>query len=291
MAVPFAIRVVPDIDPFALPAGVLLPGLDLAAFRHEAALLAPDHVDFAAGTLLLAVRSFLLRLGGRTILIDTCVGEGKPRPRRPDWHDRRGTGYPAALAAAGVRPEEVDFVLCTHLHADHVGWNTKAEGGRWVPTFPNARYLASAAEIAHWDARDRAEPGLHSHGAFADSVRPLIEAGRLDAVADGFEPVPGAAIRPLPGHSPGQVGLALRGNPGAVFCGDAIHSPVQVLHPGLSSAFCSDPAEAAATRRALLDEAAETGTLLLPAHVRGRPALRVRRAGTGFRPDFVELSP
>ena len=278
-----------DIDPFVLPASLLLPGRDLNELRAEAALLSPHHVDFDAQALLISVHSFLLRVNGLVILIDTCVGECKPRPNRADWDNRQATDYLTRLAGVGIRPEEVDIVLCTHLHADHVGWNTRLEDGRWIPTFPNARYVMGQDELAHWQAQEAATPGVHNHGAFADSVLPVIEAGLAEPVTDGFSLSRGMQIVPLRGHSPGQIGLSLksRDDGQAVFCGDAIHSPVQVFRPDWSSAFCHDPAQAAATRRDLLDRAAEENLLLLPAHTRNAHGFRIRRDGDGYRPVMV----
>lgn len=278
-----------DLDPFALPLGLLFPGAEIEAIRDAEPWLAPHHVDFAAGNVLLGVQSHLLRVGGLTILIDACVGEHKPRPRRADWHDRAATGYLARLAASGVRAEDVDLVLCTHLHADHVGWNTRMENGTWVPTFPRARYLASRGELDHWAAAEAAEPGVHNHGAWTDSIAPIIEAGRMEAMDDGASLGPGLSLMPLPGHSPGQVGLCLRHAEGrAIFCGDAIHSPAQLRRPDWCSAFCADRDQAAATRIALLEDAHADGALILPAHLRGPLALRAAPAGeAGWRPDFV----
>ncbi|MFY0634321.1 MAG: MBL fold metallo-hydrolase [Vannielia sp.] len=286
------IEKVTDFDPFVLPASVLLPGHDLKAMQGEAASLEPLHVDFEADNLLLSLHSFLLRVGGLTILIDSCVGEHKHRPRRADWHDRRETGYLERLARAGVAPEDVDVVMCTHLHADHVGWNTRLENGRWVPTFPRARYLVGEAELAHWLAEESAHPGTHNHGAFTDSVEPLLEAGLVERVSEGFSLGNGLNIFSCAGHSPGQIGLDLDGGSAgrARFCGDALHSPVHVFRPEWSTAFCHAPEEAASTRRALISEAAEGGTLLLPAHLRGSMAMTITRDGgspSGYRPEYL----
>lgn len=275
-----------DMDTFVLPFDLIMPGRDPMELLPYADLLSPDHVDFAGGNLLLSLHSFLLRIGGLTILIDTCVGEHKPRPRRADWNERTGSGYLTRLAAAGVAPEDVDIVMCTHLHADHVGWNTRLEGGRWVPTFPKARYLIGAAELAHWQAEEARAPGAANHGSYVDSVLPVIEAGQMERVEDGFSLGRSMTITGLAGHAPGQIGLDLDcGSSGHVhFCGDAFHSPVQVYRPDWSSRFCHDPAMAAALRTRLLAEAAEDDTLLLPAHLRNAFGMRVRRDGEGFRP-------
>jgi glyoxylase-like metal-dependent hydrolase (beta-lactamase superfamily II) len=279
-----------DLDPFALPLGFLFPGAKLEMLRGEEAMLAPHHLDFGTGNILLGVHSYLLQVGGRNILIDTCIGEHKQRPRRADWHQRANTPFIAGLSKHGLTPDNIDVVLCTHLHADHAGWNTKLVSGRWVPTFANARYLMGRSEALHWAQLEQDEPGKHNHGIYGDSVLPIIEAGLADYVDDGFELAPGLTIRSLPGHSPGQVGLCLCCPTGekAFFCGDAVHSPVQVIRPDWTSAFCADKPQAIRTRTDLLEEAADRGTILLPAHLRHAGGMRIRRLADGrFRPDFL----
>ena len=139
-------------------------------------MLADQHIDFTAGKVLLVIQSHLVRFAGRTILIDACVGEHKSRPLRPDWNLRTGTQYLANLAAAGCTPEDIDIVMCTHLHADHLGWNTRLELGRWVPTFPNARYVMTQREIDQ-RAQDAAQSPQANHGSYQDSVLPVLDAG------------------------------------------------------------------------------------------------------------------
>lgn len=285
---PASVSRIIDLDPFVLPLAGLLPAASLDDLADARAVLAGMHLDYETATLNLAVQSHLLRIGGRTILIDTCIGEDKPRPRRADWHERRQTGYLARLAAAGCRLEDIDMVMCTHLHADHVGWNTRLDNGRWVPTFPKARYLIGCTELAFW-TEAAARPAEHplNHGSFADSVLPVIEAGAAEMVDDGVQVMPGVSIAPLPGHTPGHIGLEVKlpGQPALVFSGDALHSPAQVFQPGWSSAFCTDPAVATASRIGLLDRAAETDTVLIPAHLRGE-GMRISRLGSRFRPRF-----
>jgi glyoxylase-like metal-dependent hydrolase (beta-lactamase superfamily II) len=278
-----------DLDPFRLPIGFLMPAADIEALRPHRALLEPHHVDFTSGEVLLGLHSLLLRAGGMTILIDACVGEHKPRPRRADWHERTGSGYLQRLERAGVSPGEVDIVLCTHLHADHVGWNTRLENGRWVPTFPNARYLIGRAELAHWQAEEERDSGRHNHGSYADSVLPVIEAGLVETVDDGFDVGRGARLIGLPGHSPGQIGLCLDcgGSSQAIFCGDVVQTPVQVICPDWSSQFCSDKKLAERTRVELFERAIETDSLVIPAHLRGALAMRVARDDVGYLPEFI----
>jgi glyoxylase-like metal-dependent hydrolase (beta-lactamase superfamily II) len=276
-----------DIDPFALPLNFLFPDGAIEALAPQTTLLEGPHIDFAAATVLLAVQSHLVRIGGKTILIDACVGEHKPRPARPDWNERSATGYLGNLAAAGCTPADIDVVMCTHLHADHVGWNTTLESGRWVPTFPNARYVMSERE-----ARFRAEQASVSqtadHGSFRDSVLPILEAGLATMADEGDEIAEGTRIVALPGHAPGQIGIEMTaGSTRLMFCGDAVHSPAQVICLEWSSRFCHDPQLAQKTRRALLERCAGDDFLLLPAHLRAG-AMRISDHPDGFRPAFVD---
>jgi glyoxylase-like metal-dependent hydrolase (beta-lactamase superfamily II) len=275
-----------DIDPFALPLNFLFPDarLELLAPAREA--LDGRHLDWASSAVLLAVQGHLVRFAGKTILIDTCVGEHKPRPARPEWHQRKATGYIARLAACGCTPDDVDIVMCTHLHADHVGWNTRLESGQWVPTFAKARYLMSQTEIDYRAGQAAARPEA-DHGSFKDSVLPVIERGMVDTVLAGDHILDGGRILALPGHAPGQVGLEIAAGKGEqlLFCGDAIHSPLQVLQPDWSSALCHDRELATATRRTLLERAAAEGLRFVPNHLRG-PSMHVHEKNGHFTPSF-----
>ena len=275
-----------DLDPFALPLTFLFPNATIEALAPERDTLAGTHVDWPNAAILLAVQSHLIRFAGKMILIDACVGEHKPRPVRPEWHQRKATSYLARLAAAGCTPDDVDIVMCTHLHADHVGWNTRLESGHWVPTFKKARYLMNQIEIDYRAGEAAARPEA-DHGSFKDSVLPVIERGLFKAVAAGDEIVDGGRILALPGHAPGQIGLELAAdtNERLVFCGDAIHSPVQVFQPGWSSAFCHNSALAITTRRALLERAAAENLRLLPGHLRVG-SMHVHEKGGRFVPAF-----
>jgi len=276
-----------DLDPFALPLEFLFPGATLEALLPEARALAHTHIDFENGTVLLAVQSHLIRFAGKTILVDTCVGEHKERPTRPDWHRRAHTQYLANLKAAGCAADDIDFVMCTHLHADHVGWNTRLDSGRWVPTFANARYLMSQTEIDFRAEEVAASPKV-GHGNYQDSVLPVLQHDRVTTVAAEDEIVDGATIRALPGHAPGQVGLELAAGKDehVLFCGDAIHSPVQIFHPHWSSAFCHNPLQAIHTRLGLIERAVTENLRLIPSHLRGG-SMRIRVHGSGFRPLLV----
>ena len=274
-----------DLPRFEIPLTTLFPGSDPERLAPDMAWLSPDFVD--GGLVRLVIRSWLLQLNGRTILIDACVGDHKERPARPEWHRRSDGTWLSALAACGLAPQDIDIVFCTHLHADHVGWNTRLEDGRWVPTFPNARYITSRTEFEFWQNEVARQDGPVGHGSFEDSVLPVMEAGRMDLVDDGWQLTDGLVLRPSPGHTPGHMSLDLaRGGGRGVFCGDAIHSPVQILVPEWSSAFCSDPARARATRLSLLEDLAGTDTLLVPMHFGGAGRCRVGHDGRAFTPLF-----
>ena len=283
------VDVLVDIDRFQLPITQFLPEAEPGLVESARPLLEPDHVDLERGLLILAIQTFVLHAAGRTILVDTCVGEGKERPLLPEFHRRHQSGFLERLAQAGLQPESVDLVFCTHLHVDHVGWNTRLLDGRWVPTFAHASYLVGRRELGYWqDQRRRPDGDALQLGGFEDSVLPILEAGRVELVDDGYELGPGLSLGPLPGHTPGQMGVRVDGAVRALFCADAIHSPLQVLDPGLSTAVCVDREQARQVRRALLEEAAEEGRLVVPAHFRGTRCMHIRRTAIGFTPCFTD---
>ncbi len=264
----------------------LLPDAPPDLIAANADWLKPRFVDPADGRLILAFQSFVLRTGRHTILVDTCVGNDKERPLRPHWN-RQQRPFLDRMRALGVAPEAIDFVFCTHLHADHVGWNTKLENGRWVPTFPNARYIFAKREYEHWEKEYRASVAAGgeplNQGSFADSVLPVVEAKRAVFVASDHEIESGVHLAPAYGHTPGNCVLHAKSNGAhAVFIGDVMHTVAQFANPGLSSRFCSDPAESARTRVALVERHAETDTVVLACHFPTPVAGRIRRRGGGF---------
>jgi glyoxylase-like metal-dependent hydrolase (beta-lactamase superfamily II) len=245
--------------------------------------LEPRFLDPATRKLVFAIQSYVVRTPQHTILIDSCVGEHKERSYSPDWHMRSGTRYLAGLAAAGIAPEEVDVVMCTHLHPDHVGWNTQLVDGRWVPTFARARYVFAATEYDFWRAKSAKDPRKYDDGAFADSVLPVVEAGRADIVADDHAVDDRLRIEPAPGHTPGHSCIRLASPGGeALFTGDMMHSVLQLTFPDLASAACFDKPLAAATRRAFLDSVCDRDVLVLPGHFPSPSAGRVVADGDTF---------
>jgi len=269
------------------------PDWDPAVVQEHGAWLAPEHYDPGSGRLKLSVHSWLLSVGGKRILIDTCVGNHKPRPLRPFWH-MMDTPYLARLEAAGARPEQIDMVMCSHLHVDHIGWNTRLENGRWVPTFPNARYVFSKADYEHYLAIDHdPEKGPANQGSFRDSILPVVEAGLAQMVSGASTLNESLAldehlsVEPAPGHTPGTIAIkfASRGEK-ALFCGDILHHALQVYRPEWNSFACADAANARASRRKALEHCAG-GALLMPVHFGAPFACRIESRGQGFVPRFA----
>jgi glyoxylase-like metal-dependent hydrolase (beta-lactamase superfamily II) len=254
-------------------------------FEQELDWLAPHFWDVEAKTYRRAIQSYVVRTPHHVVLVDSCVGHMKERPSTPGWHRLEST-WLDQLTALGVRPEQVDYVLCTHLHADHVGWNTRLVGGRWVPTFPNAKYVIHRDELGYWERQGDANEGPGSEdGCFADSVLPVIEAGQAVLVGDDFAIDDTFTLLPTPGHSPGHVCIDLRaGDRRAVISGDVLHHPIQVALPEWNSRFCVDPDLSRATRRKFVDDHADTDALILAAHFATPTAGRI--VGNGARCKF-----
>ena len=228
--------------------------------------------------------SYLVRTPHHTILVDACGGNDEDRNR--PLFDHAETTWLDTLAAAGCRPEQIDFVLCTHLHVDHVGWNTRLVDGRWVPTFPNAKYLFARTKLDHWLAEAEAT-GLSRTGDYvSDSVIPVLEAKREVLVETDHAIEDGVWLEPLPGHTPGQFGVHLKsGDAEAVISGDMMHHLIQCHLPHWSTNFCTDQDAARQTRLAFLERYAETGTQIATAHFPSPSVGSIERAGEtyGFR--------
>ena len=279
-------RVVESEGAFA-PASMLMPGFDPAVLAAAQAdnWLRPQFLT-ADDSLVMSFQSFVIRTGRLTVLVDGCVGNDKERPNRESWHRRQSSAYLDQLGALGLSPADIDVVLCTHLHADHVGWNTVLKDGRWVPTFPRARYLFSRTEYDFWERAHRealaAGGPPTNHGSFADSVLPVMEAGRAELVGDGHEVCAGLRIDAAPGHTPGNSVIAVNsGGKRALLTGDVIHTPVQVAVTQWSSRFCEDAAQSAECREGLLRHACDSGTLLFASHFPSPTAGVVESAGGG----------
>jgi glyoxylase-like metal-dependent hydrolase (beta-lactamase superfamily II) len=231
------------------------------------------------------MQTWILRSGGRTVLLDACVGNDKDRPDVPSWSHLR-TAFLGHLAAAGVTPQSVDVVVNTHLHADHVGWNTRLADGAWVPTFPNAQYLMPAEDLDFWDpARGGTTVmGPGAHGVWADSIAPVIAAGQVTAWSGSHRIDDALTLEAAPGHTPGASILRLvSGDDEVLFVGDTLHTPAQVQDVHTSSCFDEDPVQAHRTRARVFAEAAQRNLLMIPAHFAGHGGFRVEASGDDFR--------
>ena len=230
------------------------------------------------GRLIASIHAFVIESGGQVIVVDTCVGNDKPRDVK-NWNMRKGK-FLEDMAEAGFPRERVTNVLCTHLHVDHVGWNTMLRDGKWVPTFPNARYLIGRKEYEYWskadDERDRAIQN--------DSVRPILEAGLADLVESDHRITPDVFLEPTPGHTPGHVSVRISSKgEEAVITGDLMHHPVQCAEPGWASNFDVDANAARNTRRGFLEKYRDGKTLVLGTHFATPTGGRLVRGDTAFR--------
>jgi glyoxylase-like metal-dependent hydrolase (beta-lactamase superfamily II) len=270
-----------------LPALDLLPGLtpDLLG-EHRSWMREAGALD-ESDVLILCFQSYIVRTPHHTILVDSCIGNDKPRPLRPKWNMKTDDTYLRALAASGFSVGDIDFVMCTHLHVDHVGWNTRLENGRWLPTFPNARYVFGKSEFDYWteqNAKTAVPP-------FVDSVLPIVEANKAEIARNDHQIGDHVRILPTPGHTPGHVAFTFgRGKDDAVFSGDLMHSPLQTRYPELSAKFDVDPAQAAVTRRNFLERYCDTDTLCCTAHFPSPSTGKIRRRGNGFSCEAVAAS-
>lgn len=270
-------------------------GTPASGWRDHADLLVPDFFDPDTDQWRIAVQSWVIEVDGLTVVVDTGVGNDRQRPQTPAL-DHLNTGFLTALQSAGVDRNAVDVVVNTHIHSDHVGWNTLLENDAWVPTFPNARYVAPAADYRHF-APDgpaaRQSPRTEQEATrqrgdqlvFADSVLPVAEAGQLIGWSDDYQISESLRLRPAPGHTPGSSVLWLDAGQPAVFVGDLTHSPLQLCRPADPCAFDMDAGAAAATRRRIFTEAADAHAAVIPAHYPGRGGATIRAVADRFEID------
>ena len=249
--------------------------------EREAHWLLPQWAD-ADGLWEMVVQSFIVVADGRVIVVDPCVGNGRSLPRFALF-DRLDTPFIERFESTGIRPDEVDGVFCTHLHSDHCGWNTTLRDGRFVPTFPKARYFMPEREVERWDPRRTGHRAVAANaGVFEASVLPVLEAGLAELIGDGAAISPSLTARTAAGHTAGHTALQLRSaGAEAWFTGDAFHHPLELLHPELDAGTCEDFAATLATRRRLLDHAVATGALIVPAHFAAPHAGYLRRGTEG----------
>ena len=257
------------------------PSLGRDVLEENLSWLRPTYID-PAGKVVLCFQSFLVETPHHKILVDSCVGNHKPRPTRPFWHNQASQRWEKGLAATGVGYDDIDYVMCTHLHIDHVGWNTRLDNGRWVPTFPKARYLFAERELAYWTQEHTKDP--MSLPWITDSVLPIVAAGRAEPVKSDHRLNELVALIPTPGHTIDhysvRVGLPQRD---AVITGDMIHSPLQARYPELGMRADYDSKQAGESRRHLFAGVCDTPTQLCVVHFPAPSIGRLTRWGDGFK--------
>jgi glyoxylase-like metal-dependent hydrolase (beta-lactamase superfamily II) len=283
-------RVVEWRGPIA-PGPEVFPDAPEPVWQRHADWLVPDFWDPRTTFFKANMQTWVLRSEGQVILVDTGLGDDKERPYAAPWAHLR-TGFLERLAAAGVQPEDVDIVVNTHVHADHVGWNTQLVDGHWVPTFPRARYLIPEADFTFWNPLNghskRGSLGginaaLGNQNMFEDSVWPVHEHGQADLWEESHRIDGNLELEAMPGHTPGTSMLSLRsGSERALFVGDLLHSPLQFVEPHAEVCLSEDAPAAVRQRNRMLERAAETRALVLPAHLPGPGAAEVRREGATF---------
>ncbi len=233
------------------------------AFVQQFKWLQP-HFATADGKMILSFQAFVLRSRGKTFMIDTCIGND--RQREFDVFTNMQTSFLADLNTAGFPAEQIDGVLCTHLHFDHVGWNTRKEGDRWVPTFPQARYYFGREEYAHWQHL-RETGGYHHVDHLLDSVDPIVQAGLADFIDPDFQLTDEVSLIPTPGHTPGHVSVLIRSaGQQAIITGDMMHHPIQLAVPATHGRFDMDAERGAQTRVDFVNRYTDTPTLIIGSH-------------------------
>ena len=258
------------------------PTLGKELLEENLSWMKPDYIDPVSGQLNLCIQSYIVRTPRHTILIDSCVGNHKDRPTHPFWSKMTSDRYEKGLAAAGFGVGDIDYVLCTHLHVDHVGWNTRLENGRWVPTFPKAKYVFADRELAFWTEKEKTDPGKQPW--IVDSVLPIVAANRQEVVTSHHALSDIVTLIPTPGHTIDHYSVRI-GKPGAdaVIGGDMIHSPIQARYPDLCMRADYDRALGGVSRRELFGELCDTPTMLCTGHFPGTSKGLLTRWGDGFR--------
>lgn len=235
------------------------------------------HFATEEGRLRMSVHSLVVETPTQRIVVDTCLGNDKQGRGVPTWNNLN-TPFLQTMTDAGFPPESIDVVLCTHLHVDHVGWNTRLQDGQWMPTFPNARYIFGKTEYEHW--ADHSDTPEHK-AVFEDSVRPIADAGRADLVASDHRLNDEVSLIPTPGHSPGHMSVHIVSDgEEALLTGDVAHHPCQMAHLDWSSTADSDPVRSIVSRRELFSRFADTPTLVIGGHY--NPG-HLKRDGDAFR--------
>jgi glyoxylase-like metal-dependent hydrolase (beta-lactamase superfamily II) len=277
-------RVVEQEGPF-FDVFQFFPKLTKEQFAEDASWLKPRYIS-ADNKVNLCIQSYIVRTPHHNILIDTCVGNHKPRPTRPFWHMMKSDQYEKSLAATGLTVNDIDFVMCTHLHTDHVGWNTRLENGRWVPTFPKAKYLFADRELAFWTEREKEDATRCPW--VTDSVLPIVEAKRAELVKSDHMLNDLVQLIPTPGHTIDHYSVQVgKAGQDAVITGDMIHSPLQARYPEMGMFVDYDSTQSGRSRRDLFGKLCDSATVLCTAHFPSPSTGRVRRWGDGFKIEDI----
>ena len=216
------------------------------------------------GKMVISFQCFVMRTPDHCIMLDTCIGAD--RQREFDIFTNMQTSFLDDLAHAGFKPEDIDIVLCTHLHFDHVGWNTRLVDGKWMPTFPNARYLFGKSEFEHWKMLEETK-GYHDLNHMYDAVMPVVEAGLVDLIGPDHRPCPEITLMPTPGHTPGHVSIVIESKgKKAIITGDLMHCPIQVAEPKRIVRFDMNQEQGAKTRQEFVDRLSNQDVLVLGSH-------------------------
>jgi len=233
------------------------------------------------GKFILSFQCFVMRTPDHQIMLDTCIGAD--RDREFDIFTNMQTDFLEDLSTAGFDRNEIDLVLCTHLHFDHVGWNTNLVDGKWVPTFPKARYLFGRQEFEHWKMLEKTK-GYHDLNHMYDAVMPVVEAGLVDLIEHDHKPCPEITLRPTPGHTPGHVSINIESQgQKAIITGDMMHCPIQLEEPGRVIRFDMDPEQGGKTRQEFVDDFANSDVLVIGTHFSHPTAGYVVQDGNGTR--------
>jgi glyoxylase-like metal-dependent hydrolase (beta-lactamase superfamily II) len=253
---------------------------ETAEFVRRFGWLQP-HFATAAGLMKISFQAFVLRSRGKNVMIDTCIGAD--RKREYEVFCNLKTTFLEDLAVAGFPADRIDAVLCTHLHFDHVGWNTRLVEGRWVPTFPQARYLFGRQEFEHW-VHLRSTGGYHDVEHLHDAVDPVVAAGLVDYITSDYQITDEVSLFPTPGHTPGHVSVLIRSRgEEAVITGDLMHHPIQLVDPMRPGNFDMDKPQGGLTRQAFAERFGDSKTLIIGSHFCDPSAGWIVRDGAGWK--------
>jgi glyoxylase-like metal-dependent hydrolase (beta-lactamase superfamily II) len=256
-----------------------MPALTAERLAENRGWLQPTALD-SEDRMVLCFQSYIVRTPRHVVLVDSCIGNEKTRMDTPIFHQRKDESWMRGLAEWGLTVEDIDFVMCTHLHVDHVGWNTRMEDGRWVPTFPNARYLFSRKELDFWLAEHARSP----ISCIEDSVIPIVEAKLCDLITSDHVVDDHIRLLPTPGHTIDHFAVTLgRSGVDAVITGDLIHSPLQAKYPELSMRIDYDPGQSAESRRQFLARYCDTSTICCFSHFPSPSWGHIKRGSEGYR--------